>query len=161
MSRRLTEALALAAVWAATVYGSYLGTYVLLGWTWGQTLFVAGIPFAIGAAMAGFITAFLLIGRKTRADSVQRFSRFFGLLFGLTLALTALIFVLSFRSYFSTWHEPFLSVPWLFQTFFTTLAAVFLFLGTALKVFVGLPFIVALILSFAFTRGALDRRKVR
>jgi len=145
---KLIKAVLFALLWSTTVCAAYLWHFTALGWAWDENLMKGGVPFAIGAFASGMLTSLAVQSYGHHRSELRRFCTYLLLLVGLTLAITLGIFVLHYRIYFSTWHADFPSIQFAFQTLFTGLAAVYLFLGTGLKVFLPLP--LACALGFAY-----------
>jgi len=152
--KRLGWASLFAFLWASIILTAFVWHFTARGWAWNAQLLEGAIPFAAGAWLGGFLTALTMQAYGQNRSELRRFCSFLLLLVGLTLAITVLAFVLHYRIYFSTWHADFPSVQWGFQTLFTGLAAVYLFLGTGLKVFVPLPLISAVVLALLYGRRA-------
>jgi len=150
--RKFGNAGVLAVVWSTVVMGAYFWHFSSLGWAVGKQLLQGAVPFALGAFCAAFITSVAVQLYGNRRSELRRFATFLFLLLCLTLTITLGLFVLHYRVYFSTWHADFPSVQWSFQTFFTGLASVYLFLGTGLKVFLPLPLICAVGLALYHAR---------
>ncbi|MEO0545918.1 MAG: hypothetical protein AAF035_03125 [Pseudomonadota bacterium] len=151
-SRRILNATLFGLLWAVIIVAAFVWHFLSSGWIMNEQMLVASIPFAIAAWIGGFLTVLTTQSYGRQRSELQKFCTFLLLLLGLTLSLTLALFILHYRIYFATWHADFPSVQWSFQNFFTALAAVYLFLGTGLKVFLPWPLICAVGLSVFYAR---------
>ncbi|MEM1038325.1 MAG: hypothetical protein AAGI12_02500 [Pseudomonadota bacterium] len=139
-------------LWAVIVVAAFMWHFLSSGWIVNEQMLTAAVPFALAAWISGILTALTTHYYGRRRSELRKFCTFLLLLLGLTLSLTVALFILHYRIYFATWHADFLSVQWSFQNFFTALAAVYLFLGTGLKVFLPWPLICAIGMSVVYAR---------
>lgn len=70
-----------------------------------------------------------------------------------TVALTAFFIGLQYRQYYAAWHDPFLSVHWIFQFIFTVGAAVYQFLVLGTRVYFPIGILLLTAASFWNVRG--------
>lgn len=102
--------------------------------------------------VAGGLVAFLpgiFIGRLlSRGRRGAGFAATFLALGIGTIALTAFFIGLQYRQYYAAWHDPFLSVHWIFQFIFTVGAAVYQFLVLGTRVY--FPFGILLLAAASF-----------
>jgi len=100
--------------------------------------------FGLGALLA-YAPAILIAHRLGGRRAETRFAAMMVLLAGATIAATAFLFGLRYRLYYAHWHEPALSIGWMFQFAFTMAAACYHFLVLGLRMYLplGLPALLA------------------
>ncbi|MEL6436876.1 MAG: hypothetical protein AAFP99_08770 [Pseudomonadota bacterium] len=119
-------ALALALV-AGVASAAWTAYYLMAWFGWldvGRTTLVAviyGVGTLVGTACALLLdTIFIrrwISNPRTRLIAVIAVATF------MTIGVTAAMLILHNRIYFSQWHSPFLSRPWIWQQLWTTLGA--------------------------------------
>ncbi len=69
-----------------------------------------------------------------------------------TIAVTAAFYAFQYRSYYSAWHAETLTITWMFQLVFTTLAALYQFAVLGIRLFFPFGFVALFAAAFWFAR---------
>ena len=105
----------------------------------------------LGAGLAVVSTRMVTAWLFSHRPPITRYSATLLLLATLTVGLIAAMFAIQFRAYFAQWHDPFPSIGWALQFFFTVAYAVYLFASSTLHQIVSpLNVLILLICAWLF-----------
>lgn len=137
-------------------YGAGIGLASIAGALWlrhgiDPDLGIALGLFTLGAALAGFLTALLMIWAPPRRFAA-RFAAALVLLLALTTGLDAFFLFVEYAAYYAQWWPPAFSVHWFFTATTTFLGVSFYYvaIGVPMIIPVGLP--VALLAALLLAR---------
>lgn len=141
-----------AVLWAGAMgLSAWLGLW-RLDWQSGKRIAdVAQLFFFCGLAafpLATWLSAWL--ARRWSAE--QRFAIAFLALAVTTIGLTAVVYAIQYRLYYSEWHDHPFTMRWVFEVGFTTLAAMYQFAVTGMRLYFPLGFAALLLAGFWFAR---------
>ncbi|MEL6751667.1 MAG: hypothetical protein AAFO70_06265, partial [Pseudomonadota bacterium] len=90
-------------------------------------------PYAPAGGLAGLAATWVAprISKPTRRFALTAFT-----IAAVAIGVLAAIYALQYRIYFSQWHAASFSITWIYQTIFTTLGSIYLFLSTGLVLLV-------------------------
>ena len=127
------RALGFAALTAIVTYAFAALGLRLQHWAWDADLLKAVWPYAPAGAVAGLAAAWVAprVERPTRRFALTAFT-----IAAVAIGALATIYALQYRIYFSQWHAASFSITWAYQTVFTALGSVYLFLSTGLVLLV-------------------------
>ena len=130
--------------WSLAIGASCTVALLLRAWQNEQAQAAVVLLFGSGALVA-YAPAILFAHRLGGRRAETRFAATMVLLAGATIAVTAFLFGLWYRLYYAHWHEPALSIGWIFQFAFTMAGACYHFLVLGLRMYLplGLPALLA------------------
>ncbi|WP_187971848.1 hypothetical protein [Aquibium microcysteis] len=139
--------------WSLAIVASCAASLLARAWQNADAQAAVILLFWFGALLA-YAPAVLLADRFGGHRAETRFAAAMVLLAGATIGITAFLFGLWYRLYYAHWHEPALTIGWIFQFIFTVAAACYHFLVLGLRMYlpVGLPALLAFSLVLARTR---------
>lgn len=139
--------------WSLAIAASCAVALLSRAWQNDEARAAVVLLFGIGA-LAAYAPAMLVAHRLGGQRAETRFAATMVLLAGATIGVTAVLFGLWYRLYYAHWHEPALTIGWIFQFAFTMAAACYHFLVLGLRMFLplGLPALLAFSLVHARCR---------
>ncbi len=144
-SLRISRLLIGSIAWGGIMSASAAVAVWQRGWQNETAILSVAALFALGG-LVSYLPAILAAGfvsRRSRSDT--RFAAFLVTLAVATIGATALLFAMHYRLYYSSWHEPALTIGWIFQFVFTSAVAIYHFAVLGVRMFlpIGLPALLA------------------
>jgi hypothetical protein len=151
--RSASYLLAGALLWALAIGASSALALLQRDWQSNESQVRVVLLFGLGALLA-FAPATVFARCLGGARVETRFAASMVLLAATTIGLTAVLFAFWYRLYYAQWHEPALTIGWIFQYVFTMAAACYHFLVLGLRMYLplGLPALLAFSLLHAGRR---------
>lgn len=143
-TRAAFRLLAGSVAWSLAIGASCALSLASRGWRNEGAQVAVVLLFWVGALLS-YAPAVLVADRFGRRRAEARFAATMVLLAGATIGATAFLFGLWYRLYYAHWHEPVLTVGWIFQFAFTMAGACYHFLVLGLRMYLplGLPALLA------------------